>query len=360
MKSVYRNYLIKSISKLFRKNVSDCLVCAVKPVILFGLGQIYFGLPVCRHVNNVKRPLLKGVTWATGIAMFFNFILLTDLYFGCKKLQENLKNEELAELIIKIGKAVNSLMFSTAALSSKSEFQVYMNYLIGLIENRKRYGIETILDRKTVLVYRVSAYSLIAIFCAYAIYYSWSIAFPKQFSFEAVVQFFSLLLIIYNYFNITLYLFTFLEIYLEIFKSVYKNVKKMLEEEMDKEEHKILSYAQVSLIDHIRYSRQLYLSVCRIYNKRLLRGNAIYFCEQSAMLIAIFVFCFQLYMIYAAGENSLIKVDLAIQTLGVLVSFLYSNIRAYYVEQSVSTIKNTVGMTVFVLNDQVYPNVQSS
>lgn len=337
MKSLNYNTWLKS-RLILNKNVHDCLVCALRPAILFSLGDVYFGLPLCPHINKVKKPYLKPIRWAVALSIFFNTFLIMDLYFQIRKLQNNLSTEEMADLIIMMSKILNSLLFSTSLLITRTEFQEYINYCISLIEKRKRFGLESILDRKTTARYRGFAYFSIGLYIVFTCFYSWAIALPKNLHFESLVKYFASLLMLYIFFNIALYLYTSLEIYNSTFKVFYNNIETVLMEALqdtNKNKRKQV-FAEVPLIDRVRYSRQFYLCLCRLYNKFMLRGNVIYYTEQVAEITAIFVFCFQLYVIYRDQTNWWITVDFTIQTLGVLTSFLYTNITVHFIKESVS------------------------
>lgn len=338
--------VILPLKNLFRRNLQECLVCVLRPAIWFGLGDTYHGIPVCPHFDHVKRPQIRPKTWITGWSILINFLMTADLYFSFKKLQEDYPPGELGQILLDMIKLFNSLVFSTVALKQKSRHLDYLNYLIRLIENRKKYGIETVLNQRTTFIYRSATFCVVAIFAVFSTFFSFTTAWPKYVAVSELIHLSGSVLMLYSFFNIALYLFLSLEIFSKAFSAFQTTILKTLEEKIYESQQGRKLLAEVSLVDQLRYSREFYLRICHIYNTYVLRANFIYYCEQVVEIIAIFVCGLQIYKMYTSQMQLSAKVDLVLQALGVLTALLYTSFKAYAIEESVSMVL----YNLFILN----------
>lgn len=321
------------LKKISNKNIQDCVACALKPAFIFGLGGNYFGLPFCKHDSDIKKPHFKEVSSVKGTFLFFIFILFLDIYYRFKDLQIKMDTGNVLEQVMNITITFNAILYMISLFFSQKVFYDYINYLIGLIENRKKFGIATILDWKTVAICRIIAYLFAVFFIYFVVFLSWNIS--SNLSIKTLVQLLASLLAIYKFFHTIVYCFISIQIYLNAFETFYNMIRHSLEEVIAKEEIKTLKYGgTVSFIDRLRFSRQFYLCICRLYNKRVLRGNVLYFAEEIAEMVIFCVFCFQKFTMYEKNEDFLTPMEL----FGVMVFFFYCNIMPYLLENSVSCV----------------------
>lgn len=250
MKSLMKHYhrFLLTLEKKLTRNVHDCLVCALRPAIFFGMAGIYFGLPVCTHVNRLKKSGLIRVNWLTGIPVFFNIVLLLDLLYVFEELHAGLPYEKMIDQILRIAKTINVILYSISLLLSQKKFQEYINYFIGLIENRKKYGIDILLDTKTTLLCQMFSYCTILLFVAFTAFYTFNVL--RNLNFQRIVQLVAYLFILYKFFYLTLYFFTTFEINSRIFHTIFSSIRGILTEAYSNEQSKS-NFSSVPLIDRL-------------------------------------------------------------------------------------------------------------
>lgn len=322
----------------FGRDIDDCLVCALRPAILFGLPCLYFSLPFCPHVNNVKKPHLKNIPWVTWIFLTLKLITLADIYNDLGKFRLAMSYEILSKFMMKYLRIVNSQLLSFSLFASKSTFQGYMNSWISLLHNRKKFGIHTIFNKRIVFICRAFAFFMIGSMASSTLFYISYVVVKKGPNLKGILEVLSTLLNVYTDISLLMHYVISIQTLDVLLQKIYKHFQSILEEPAKRKTHNDIVFVEVSREDRLRYSRQFYLNICRMYNRNFIRGNAVYFCVQFVTVISLCVFCFQVYMKYTGDSSWWVTADWTLQSFLNFGWMVYANMRAHRVKEAVSIL----------------------
>ncbi|KAJ8962462.1 hypothetical protein NQ317_001545 [Molorchus minor] len=146
-----------------KRNVANCLICALRPLIYMGFAITYIGKPKCSHAQKSGKPRIERNLFNTLLANVCNAILAFDIVLSIIYFQqsEGITKETYNFYSVMIPNYVNTLNYSVAFAMNNKTYIKYTNGLISLIDRRRffwhrYYHRQSVYLLTTAFVYRIS------------------------------------------------------------------------------------------------------------------------------------------------------------------------------------------------------------
>lgn len=267
---------------LFKKQVKNCYICAIKPLIYAGFTITYIGKAKCPHANDAHKPRIEENVISTALARFFNLFLLTDVVYVIFKLctSQPLLVSPKYYYNVFLPNYINTLNYTFCFLWDNSRHIRYTNGLITLIHKRKFFGIDSILTKKiTVLLQLWSSLSFCCIFIVCVLFLATTT--PRELSLESFLLATSMLINNINAISFTLDIITSLMIYKVTFKACFDSIYRILKQPVQR---RVL--VNISFQRQLQFQQQFYIAACSNYKRHVFGcGTVVFYAGQFVFTV---------------------------------------------------------------------------
>ncbi|KAG5879180.1 hypothetical protein JTB14_037438 [Gonioctena quinquepunctata] len=278
--------LVMKIQNIIKINseVDDCLICAIRPLILTGITMPYIAKPECPHRNNVFEPKFKltklhtlfSTVWISILVLFVVSILVNLLEYPQMPVGMKLN------YIFIMPNFMNTICFSVSMIFYNETFNLYTNGLMYLLYEHNILGMNPILHGSKLVFLKV--FSLVSAYanCGFGIVTFFGVLSQlEDYTFGAILMAASLLVDIVNAMNYSTFFITVLPVYEFTLKACLNTMEKTLHT-------KITSMESLNgeFLKELQTLQRFYLALVRNYRHHVFAfGNAWLFFIQMCFLI---------------------------------------------------------------------------
>ncbi|CAG9858749.1 unnamed protein product [Phyllotreta striolata] len=155
--------------------ITDCFICAIRPLISLGATVSYIATPDCPHranslSNHPHKPKFLYSKSKTLFATSWILIVLAELIYICRCLRQNeTPPEKKANYTFMFPALLNTLCFSMSFIVYNKDYMLFTNGFLEIIEQRKLYGIDTMLTSKIMGYYSIYSKCMSILHCSTAV-----------------------------------------------------------------------------------------------------------------------------------------------------------------------------------------------
>ncbi|KAG5879178.1 hypothetical protein JTB14_037436 [Gonioctena quinquepunctata] len=281
-----------------RENIQDCYICAFRPAILFSLGVTYYSIPQCQHIHPVTKARFVRKRLVLILNLFYMVTLLSAIVINIRDINVNNSFEELMKKFITLVRCTNVLCFLISARMMNKHVMKYTKDIVNIIENRRYYGIQSILSGKQSKTLQTSVASVIVFTAVYVSTFVIS-SLLKNFGYKIIIygtaKSIHDIIVVCVAFNLI-----FIEIiYHMILKNFNRIVKEHLSTALDKRNKNQIPF----LVEKLQNLQKFYIAIYKNHKEHVLSvGNLVYYVSQVNNVIFVLVFTY-LYYSYCWMNN---------------------------------------------------------